>query len=266
MLLKALAVALVVYLVVRHVPKKPLNSTYVLGVTIAAFVFVCFWTSPALSFLELFADSTATTDKTADEAGLVFGTALAGSARDTTGKVAYSGDTVSIVNDNGMGFAKDDNTDKSKKFVKMQDVTKTDLILGKFRIQALSQTSFEKLLPIVFTEFVTLAHTNKEGQDRYIAYRDGKLTYGNKNEATKTGDYKHIFKIYNATDLIDDKNVIIRESPLLIQYVGQGAGKDSWVYVDTDGTLNANGSSDQATKFHITNCAANCAGPNWRFL
>ena len=266
MVLVALLAALCVYVSLRHgsFRSKPFNARTTFIASLTTFLVAYFGLELLSRSVERFTD--AATTSTADEAGLVFGTLLGGTAKDVAGKVVYSGDTLSIVNDNSMYIAKNNDTDKSKRLVKMQDTSSSDNSLAKFRIQILSQTSFDKLVPVIFTEFVTLTHTNSKGEDRFIASANGVLTYGNKNTATSTGDYKHIFKIYNANDLTDDKNILTRDSPIFVQYAGQGAGSDSWLVIDNNGFVNCTGTKDTATKLHVSDCVSNCNGPNWRFL
>ncbi len=267
MVLVALLAALCVYVGLRHGTfraKARLSSQTIFMVSLSMFLVTYFGIELLKSkgVLEKFADA----PKTADETGLVFGTLMGGSLKDAAGKVIYSGDTLSIVNDNNLYLAKSEDPDKTKRLVKMQDSSKPDYSLSKFRIQVLNQDSFDKLVPVIFTEFVTLTHTTKQGEDRFVASNDGVLTYGNKNAATSTGDYKHIFKIYNASDLLDDKNILTRDSPIYIQYAGQGAGSDSFLFVDQDGLIKCTGTKDTATKLHVSDCVMNCNGPNWRFL
>lgn len=260
-MIKAICLALVVYFLVRGLLPDRISSKGAIYVGVASFAAVVGFEALGLNTRrETFADTTNQTTQTADEAGLVFGDLTGGINQSNSNAVYYSGMTVSLQNEANMYAGK---SAASQPFVTMNDVTSTASVLSNFRIIGLDVKSFDKLTPLMYTELFCILH-NDTHQDRYVCSQNGKLTYGNVKPVG--ADTSHVFKFVNPANQDDNTGAVTLVTPVLLQFAGASAGSASFVYVDTDGTLNCNGTVDKATSFRLGDCLAACTGPTWRFV
>ncbi len=192
--------------------------------------------------------------KTADEAGLVFGNVLGSDQSVST--IYYSGMATSIANDANMYAGKSSVANSS--VVTLTDMTDLSKVLNNLRIIALDVTSFDQLTPLKYGQLMSILH-NEDHQDRYLCNINGKVTYGN----AKKGDTSNVFQIMNKDDS-NASGIVSMQTPFLI--CSSNNLPNSYLFVDTDGTIACSGSKDKATTFHLTDCLASCASETWRFL
>ena len=198
-------------------------------------------------------------DQSADEAGLVFG--IPPTTTTAASLTLYSGATISLLStaQQFMGVS----SVAGVNLVGMNDASKSSAVLPNFRIQLLDQTDFTSLQPIFFTQSITFMH-QKDGMDMCLTVdpASGVLLY---NSDIKTGPTYGSFKLLNATD-VTDGSAVAYQNTVLIQYAGDSAAANSYVFMDTDGKIKATGTSSDATVFTVQTCmGSKCAGPNWRF-
>lgn len=198
-------------------------------------------------------------DQSADEAGLVFG------IPPTTTSVApltlYSGTTISLLSTarQFLGISKVAGVNLTG----MNDASNTNNVLDNFRVQFPDQTEFTSLQPIFYTQNMAFMH-QQSGIDKCLTVdpASGVLLY---NSDITTAPRYGTFKFLNATDVTDGSVVSIQDK-LLIQYVGDSAAANSYVFIDTDGKIKATGTPSDAAIFTIQTCmGSKCGGPNWRF-
>lgn len=255
-MIKAICLALIVYFLVRGLLPDRITPKGAIYVGVAAFAAVAGFELLDVKPRETFGTAPA---KSADEAGLVFGDLTAG-GKPVSDAVYYSGMTASLRNSANMYTGK---TRSAQPFVTMNDASNTASVLPNFRIIGLGVKTFDKLTPLMFTELFSIVH-NDARQDRYISSQNGKLTYGNVKPVG--ADTSHVFRFVNPANQKDNTGVVSFATPLLLQFAGTSAGSASFVYVDTDGTLNCTGTIDKATSFQLGECLAACTGPTWRFV
>ncbi len=205
----------------------------------------------ASSKMETFAD------QSADEAGLVFG--IPPTTTSAAPLTLYSGTTISLLSTarQYLGMS------SVAGMVNMNDASNTKAILDNFRVQFLDQTDFSKLQPVFYTQNVAFMH-QQDGADRCLTVdpASGVLRYG--SDVT-TGATYGAFRFLNVTDTKNGGTISLQDR-VLIQYAGDSAAANSYVFVDTDGKIKATGSASDAAIFTVQTCmGAKCNGPNWRF-
>ena len=199
------------------------------------------------------------TDQSADEAGLVFG--IPPTTTSAASLTLYSGTTISLLSSARQFLGASSVTGVN--LVGMNDAAKTKAILNNLRVQFLDQTDFTSLQPIFYAQNLAFMH-QQDGVDRCLTVdpASGVLLC---NSDISMGPTYGTFKILNVTD-IKDGGVISLQDKVLIQYAGDSAAANSYIFTDTDGRMKATGTSSDAAVFTIQTCmGGKCGGPNWRF-
>ena len=258
-LLHMLVVSAVVFAAAHYIPTKKNRveeSAYIAAAAFGTLYALSLLPKGSCSALENFFDAAAP-DVTADEANLVFGDITAAVASRASKKVYYSGDTLSMSTDTSLFLGKSSAATPTLKLNPTNDGQ-----LSKFRIVVLNQVDFSMLRPVSYGQTVTLMHNN-QGEDRYVASKDGSLTFDNKVDA-KDSNISYVFKLFSALDP-SEVGVVSWDNGVLIKYAGNDAGADSWVVAADDGTLKTTGKQAKAVKFNLVGCSTDCCAVNWRF-
>ena len=195
-------------------------------------------------------------DQSADEAGLVFG--IPPSTMSAAPMTLYSGNTVSFLSTAKQYLGASSTGGR----VGMNDASSMNNILPNLRVQFLDQTDFRSLQPVFHAQNVSLLHQSN-GIDKCLSVdpASGMVRY---DSDLTIGKSYGSFKLLNATDVKDGSLISIQDK-ILIQYVGDSAASNSYIYMDPAG-LKATGTLSNATVFTIQTCmGTKCGGPNWRF-
>ena len=198
-------------------------------------------------------------DQSADEAGLVFG--IPPTTTTAAHLTLYSGATISLLSSARQFLGA--SSVAGINLVGMNDATKTKAILDNFRVQLLDQTDFTSLQPIFYTQAVSFLH-QQDGIDRCLTVdpASGVLLY---NSDITTGATFGTFKLLNVTDVKDGSSISL-QNKVIIQYAGDTAAANSYVFTDIDGKMKATGTASDAAVFTVQTCQGEkCGGPNWRF-
>ena len=199
------------------------------------------------------------TDQSADEAGLVFG--IPPTTTSAASLTLYSGTTISLLSSARQFLGA--SSVAGVNLVGMNDAAKTKAILNNLRVQFLDQTDFTSLQPIFYTQNIAFMH-QQDGVDKCLTVDPASGVLLCSSDISMGTTYG-IFKILNVTD-IKDGSVISLQDKVLIQYAGDSAAANSYIFTDTDGRMKATGTSSDAAVFTIQTCmGGKCGGPNWRF-